>query len=225
MAKKPNIRFNGFTEEWQKQPLGKLGEFKSNGVDKKSNPEEHPVNLLNYLDVYNKRHVTADNCNELMQVTANDRQLKENDVKEGDVFFTPSSETPDDIGRVKVIEEDLPNTVYSYHLMRFRKSGDTLHKIFPEYALETEEVRKQMFLAAQGAQRFVISKPAFEQIKMSFPKYAEQQKIGDFFKTLDELIGAKEEELEKLRQLKTALLEQMFPSEDNKHEVGGVIRR
>ena len=44
MAKKPNIRFNGFTEEWQKQPLGKLGEFKSNGVDKKSNPEEHPVN-------------------------------------------------------------------------------------------------------------------------------------------------------------------------------------
>lgn len=225
MAKKPNIRFNGFTEEWQKQPLGKLGEFKSNGVDKKSNPEEHPVNLLNYLDVYNKRHVTADNCNKLMQVTANDRQLKENDVKEGDVFFTPSSETPDDIGRVKVIEEDLPNTVYSYHLMRFRKSGDTLHKIFPEYALETEEVRKQMFLAAQGAQRFVISKPAFEQIKMSFPKYAEQQKIGDFFKTLDELICAKEEELEKLRQLKAALLEQMFPSEGDKHEVGGVIRR
>lgn len=223
MTKKPNIRFKGFDQEWEKKPLGELGEFKSNGVDKKINPEEHPVNLLNYLDVYNKRHITPENCNELMQVTANDRQLKENDVKEGDIFFTPSSETPNDIGRVKVIEDDLPNTVYSYHLMRFRRFDDTLQKLFPEYALETEDVRKQMFLAAQGAQRFVISKPAFEQITMLFPEFAEQSKIGEFFKALDELIGAKEEELEKLRQLKAALLEQMFPSsESDNPNRGGV---
>lgn len=212
--KKPNIRFKGFEEEWQTKPLGELGEFKSNGVDKKISPEEIPVNLLNYLDVYNKINVTPDNCDELMQVTAKPQQLKENDVRAGDIFFTPTSETPDDIGHVKVIDEDLPNTVYSYHLMRFRRSDNTLEKKYPEYALETDFVRKQMFLAAQGAQRFVINKPAFEQILIRFPEYAEQQKIGEFFKQLDELIGAKEQELEKLHQMKLALLDKMFPSDN-----------
>lgn len=220
--KKPNIRFKGFEEEWQTKPLGELGEFKSNGVDKKISPEEIPVNLLNYLDVYNKINVTPDNCDELMQVTAKPQQLKENDVRAGDIFFTPTSETPDDIGHVKVIDEDLPNTVYSYHLMRFRRSDNTLEKKYPEYALETDFVRKQMFLAAQGAQRFVINKPAFEQILIRFPEYAEQQKIGEFFKQLDELIGAKEQELEKLHQMKLALLDKMFPSDNQDNINRGV---
>lgn len=215
MAKnKPQIRFQGHEDEWQETVLGQLGEFKSNGVDKKSNPNEIPVNLLNYMDVYKKRNVTPYNCNELMQVTAKPHQLIDNNVKAGDIFFTPTSETPEDIGHVKVIEEDLPNTVYSYHLMRFRKADDTLEKIFPEYALETEFVRKQMFLAAQGAQRFVINKPAFEQVSIKYPEYDEQEKIGEFFRNLDELIEAKEQELEKLRQIKLALLDGMFPSDE-----------
>lgn len=49
---------------------------------------------------------------------------------------------------------------------------------------------------------------------LSVPSFPEQQKIGEFFKQLDELIGAKEEELEKLRQIKLALLDKMFPSDN-----------
>lgn len=211
---KPDIRFNGHEDEWEEKTLGELGEFKSNGVDKKSKPNEIPVNLLNYMDVYKKKNITPENCHELMQVTAKPHQVLENNVLEGDIFFTPTSETPEDIGHVKVIEEDLPNTVYSYHLMRFRRYDKTLEKIYPEYALETDFVRRQMFLAAQGAQRFVINKPAFEQISVKYPEFIEQQKIGDLFRNLDELIEAKEQELEKLRQIKLALLNGMFPSDE-----------
>ncbi len=50
--------------------------------------------------------------------------------------------------------------------------------------------------------------------KFDIPRPDEQQKLGSFFKELDELISAKEEELEKLRQLKAALLDAMFPSND-----------
>lgn len=226
MAKnKPDIRFKGHQDEWEEKALGQLGEFKSNGVDKKSNPNELPVNLLNYMDVYKKRNVTPNNCNELMQVTAKPYQLVDNNVKSGDIFFTPTSETPEDIGHVKVIEEDLPNTVYSYHLMRYRRTDDTLEKIFPEYELETDFVRKQMFLAAQGAQRFVINKPAFEQIRIKYPEKDEQEKIGKFFRNLDNLIEAKEQELEKLRQVKLALLDAMFPSDEHdKSNRGGYNR-
>lgn len=46
------------------------------------------------------------------------------------------------------------------------------------------------------------------------PPFNEQQKIGEFFQQLDELIGAKEQELEKLRQMKQALLDKMFPKDE-----------
>ena len=185
---KPEIRFAGFTDAWEQRRLGAMGEFKSNGVDKKIDLNDKPVNLLNYMDVYNRRKITAYNCKNLMQVTAKDIQIKENDVRENDVFFTPSSETADDIGKVMVIEETLPNTVYSYHLMRFRPQKKTLYSIFPNYLLETNFVREQMRLSAQGVQRFVLNKDGFENLRVFVPSYAEQQQIGAFFKSLDHLI-------------------------------------
>lgn len=53
--------------------------------------------------------------------------------------------------------------------------------------------------------------------------FIEQKKIGEFFEELDELICAKEQEVEKLKQIKTALLDKMFPNdESDKPNLGGV---
>ena len=216
----PLIRFKGFEEEWEEIRLGDFGDFKSNGVDKTVKEKELPINLLNYMDVYNQRHISVENCNELMQVTATDRQIKENNVVDGDVFFTPSSETPEDIGHVSVIEETLPNTCYSYHLMRYRPKENVFYKIFPKYSFASDYMRKQLVFEAQGVQRFVLSKDSFENLVAKKPSISEQQKIGSFFKELDDLIGAKEEELQKLRQLKSALLDAMFPNGDSENTTG-----
>jgi len=184
----PEIRFKGFNDAWEQYKLGGLGFFKSNGVDKLSKPNEIPVNLLNYMDVYSRRKVSNKNAHELMQVTAKPSQLIENSVMKNDVFFTPTSETPEDIGRVYVIEETLNNTVYSYHLMRFRPNQGTYYPNFPNYSLMTGNVRKQFFLAAKGVQRYVISKADFESIIDTIPEYREQAKIGEFFRSIDSLI-------------------------------------
>ena len=81
----PQIRFKGFNDVWEQCKLGDLGEFRSNGVDKLVKPNEVPVNLLNYMDVYNRRNITNANVSELMQVTAKPQQLRENNVLMGDV--------------------------------------------------------------------------------------------------------------------------------------------
>jgi integrase len=140
------------------------------------------------MDVYSRRKVSNKNAHELMQVTAKPSQLIENSVMKNDVFFTPTSETPEDIGRVYVIEETLNNTVYSYHLMRFRPNQGTYYPNFPNYSLMTGNVRKQFFLAAKGVQRYVISKADFESIIDTIPEYREQAKIGEFFRSIDSLI-------------------------------------
>lgn len=208
----PQIRFQGFSEPWQEVKLGEIGEFRSNGVDKKSSPDETPINLLNYMDVYNKRHITAANCKELMQVTATERQLQMCDVRSGDVFFTPSSETPGDIGHALVIEETLPSTCYSYHLIRFRPNPDRLYLTFPNYSFESEYVRKQLIRGAQGVQRYVLSRERFENLSILLPTLAEQRLIGTYFRSLDTAIRQSELRAEALRRVRASMLARMFPN-------------
>lgn len=168
--------------------MGDLGNFKSNGVDKLSKPDEIPVNLLNYMDVYKRRQLNNKMASELMQVTAKPNQLIDNNVLKGDVFFTPTSETSNDIGHCMAIEETLKNTVYSYHLMRYRPHEGSFYLTYPNYAFDTNEVRNKMALMAQGVQRFVLSKYQFESIEISYTKLEEQKKTADFLTNIDTLI-------------------------------------
>ena len=188
--------------------MGDCGLFKSNGVDKLSKPDEIPVNLLNYMDVYNKREITNKNACNLMQVTAKPNQLKDNNVLKGDVFFTPTSETADDIGHSKVIEENLNNTVYSYHLMRYRPHENTFYLTFPNFVFDNNNIYKQMALLAQGVQRFVLSKSQFESISFSMPNIKEQKKISILLDNLDNLIT--------LHQRKQKMLENIVKTIKNR---------
>ncbi|WP_086249249.1 restriction endonuclease subunit S [Campylobacter vicugnae] len=211
MAKTPKIRFKNFSDEWVESRLDEIGDFQSNGVDKLSKPNEFKVNLLNYMDVYNQKNITAKNCNKLMQVTATLNQLIKNNILKGDVFFTPSSETPEDIGISIAINENLPNTVYSYHLIRFRPQENILDVKFSNYVFNNNFVRKQMILSAQGIQRYVINKPNFEKIIFNYPNKKEQEKIGAFFSKLDKLISLHQSKFEKLQKIKKSCLQNLFP--------------
>lgn len=173
---------------WEQCKLGDCGDFKSNGVDKLSKPNEKPVHLLNYMDVYNRRIISNKTISDLMRVTAQEKQLHDNNIEKGDIFFTPTSETADDIGHVMVIEETLENVVYSYHLMRFRPYKDIFYITFPNYGFAVEGVRKQMSLLAQGVQRFVLSKGQFESIQICLPSIQEQRNIANLLTGLDNLI-------------------------------------
>ena len=208
--KTPKIRFKGFFDAWEQRKLGEIGDFKSNGVDKLSKPNEINVNLLNYMDVYNRRKITNKSASLLMQVTARPNQIKENNVLKGDVFFTPTSETADDIGHVMVIEENIKNTVYSYHLMRYRPHKNNFYLTFPNYCLDTYFVRKQMELSAQGVQRFVINRKQFEDLEIRLPSIEEQRKIAVTLTKIDNLITLHQSKCEKLKNIKKALLDKMF---------------
>ncbi|MFV8488917.1 hypothetical protein [Mycoplasma sp. 31_09] len=120
----PEIRFKGFDDEWVKFKLGDIGIFNSNGVDKVYREKDNVVHMVNYMDVYNKVEITSNNINRFMITTANNSELIKNNLIKGDILFTPSSETIDDIGHTFVVQETIPNLVYSYHLVRFRPNSE-----------------------------------------------------------------------------------------------------
>ena len=78
------------------------------------------------------------------------------------------------------------------------------------YMLRSNHFRKKIVLLAQGISRYNISKLGVMNITISMPSYKEQEKIGNFFKQLDNLITLHQRKVEKLEIFKKAMLEKMF---------------
>lgn len=218
----PKIRFkdknwNDFPE-WKEVELGEIWEFKTSSVDKKINPWEKKVFLVNYMDVYKHLNINNKNKDGLMIVSAKDSQIIWNNLKKWDILFTPSSETPDDIWHSVVIFEDLDNTLYSYHLVRFRPKID-LNILYSHYFCNIENVLKQISEFATWSTRFTVSIWDFKKIKISLPTIEEQEKIANFSNVIDESIELKERELEKLKEYKKWIMQQIFTKSN--HTGGG----
>lgn len=195
--------------DWEEKRLEDMGEFLTSSVDKKIKENEIIVNLCNYMDVYNRLEIRNNNLDILNKTSATEMQIKNNNLLKGDILLTPSSETSDDIGHSIVIWEDLKNTVYSYHLLRFRPHIKMDLK-FSNYWFNSEAVRKHFIIRAQGATRFTISINNIKDIIVKYPTIREQEKIGKLLYSIDKKIELEEEKLENMKKFKKGLMQRMF---------------
>jgi type I restriction enzyme S subunit len=195
--------------EWQSKKLGEIGTFQTSSIDKISRENEDQVFLVNYMNVYRHENINNETIKNFQTVTAKKSQIKSCDLKKGDILFTPSSETPDDIGHSVVIFEDLKNAVFSYHLMRFRPN-QKIDIMYSHYFCNFPDVLRQLSKFATGATRYTISVKSFSNILVTLPCLEEQSKIANFLSAIDDKITAAQYQLELLKQYKQGLLQQMF---------------
>ena len=196
-------------EGWVKVQLGRIGTFSTSSVDKKINPNECEVSLLNYMDVYQNSELTA--SYPFQKVTAPDKQITSASVKNGDIFFTPSSETPDDIGHSTVFRGFLDNVVHSYHTIRFRaKSDQYLDDRFKGYAFKSHATYEYFRKRATGSTRFTVSLPIFNALEISIPPLPEQKKIASILTSVDEVIEKTQSQIDKLQDLKKGTMNELL---------------
>ena len=195
--------------EWEKKTLGEIGVFQTSSIDKLSKENETEVFLVNYMNVYRHENLNGESIKSFQVVTAKSSQIESCNLKKGDILFTPSSETPDDIGHSVVIFEDLKNAVFSYHLMRFRPK-QKIDILYSHYFCNIPSVLSQLTKLATGSTRFTISVKSFSSIALALPCLAEQTKIAHFLKAIDEKITAIQTQLQAVKQYKQGLLQQMF---------------
>ena len=204
------VRFSGFSDEWEEVRLGEIGEFKTSSIDKIINENERLVNLINYMDVYRNKHIDKNfRCS---KTSLKEEQYEKVNLKKGDILFTPSSETPDDIGHSAVIIEDLPNTVYSYHLVRFRPKKSIDLK-FSGYVFNNIDILKEFAKRANGSTRFTLSIKDFNETKAKLPSLLEQHKIAEVLSLVDDEINLLKNELEELKLQKKALMQKLLTGE------------
>ncbi len=166
--------------------LGDLCEITSAGVDKKIVANEQPVKLLNYMDVYKNRYITADILS--MEVTASTTKVLQCNIEEGDIFITPSSETIDDIGHSAVAVEAIEGAVYSYHVMRLRlRKPNMITSFYISYAFSSYLIQKQIIRLATGLTRYGLTKSNWEKIRIPLPPLQVQREIVRILDNFTEL--------------------------------------
>ena len=139
------------------------------------------ASLITYMNVFSN---PIANPNMIENVEVDSRQRE---VEVGDVFFTTSSETPEEVGMSSVLKKKIGITYLNSFCFGFRPSVK-FDLDYLAFMLRSESVRKQIKLLAQGISRFNIAKTKMMYIDIQVPKIDEQIAIGKYFAQLDRLI-------------------------------------
>lgn len=120
MANIPQIRFGGFTDEWEEHKVGDFYDFK-NGLNKGKEFFGKGTPIVNFTDVFHKRGITIQMLRG--RVTLSSSEISNYEVKQDDIFFTRTSETIEEIGYASVMPDSPKDTVFSGFVLRGRARG------------------------------------------------------------------------------------------------------
>jgi type I restriction enzyme S subunit len=198
-------------EHWEECRLGVIGGFTSSGIDKKIVEDEPTVKIINYTDVYGNKEKILNTEKDYMEVTSPQSKINQHSVKKGDLIFTPSSETKEDIGLSAVVVDDLDNTAFSYHVLRFQFNKE-VNLLFKKYLCNNYPVLNYFSKNSKGTTRQILGREDFKNAKVVIPPKSEQTAIANFLdlKTseIDEIIADKKRLLELYEEEKTAIINQ-----------------
>ena len=205
----PELRFPGFTDAWEQRKLGDFYTFK-NGLNKEKVYFGYGDSIVNFTDVFHNRQIYSSTLKG--KVCVNKKELENYKVKEGDLFFTRTSETIDEIGFPAVVMEPMERVVFSGFVLRGRaEKYDPLVNIFKSYIFFTNNFRSEMKKKSSMTTRALTSGTALKEMYFSYPKDLEEQtKIGEILLRLDKIITLHQRKLDHLQLQKKALLQQMF---------------
>ncbi|MCG3763527.1 restriction endonuclease subunit S [Vibrio cincinnatiensis] len=197
-----------FEGEWEEVKLGDLGKTFTGLTGKTKEHFGRGSKYIPYINIFRNSSVDM-NALELVDVRPNEKQ---NLVKYGDIFFTTSSETPEEVGMSSVILEEIDESVY-LNSFCFGFRPHNFNRVKPEfirYLLRSEKVRRSISLLAQGATRYNLSKTQLLKITLNIPSLGEQQKIASVLTAADKDIELLEAKLAHFKQEKKALMQQLL---------------
>ena len=170
------------TSSWEQRKLGDVGETYT-GLSGKTKADfgHGQARFVTYMNVFSNP-ISNPEMTEPIEIDP-----KQNEVEVGDVFFTTSSETPEEVGMSSVLLEKRGKIYLNSFCFGFRPT-EKIDSYYLAYMLRSESAREKIILLAQGISRYNISKNKVMEIAVSLPSLDEQKLIGQYFRQLDNLI-------------------------------------
>jgi len=201
MSKKsPQLRFEGFTDDWEVRKLTDVTYSYSGLTYSPTDVQDKGTFVLRSSNVKNDQLIDADN------VYVNPDIVNSNNVKVGDVIVVVRNGSRSLIGKHAIVTKEMPHTVIGAFMSAFRgENGDYINAL-----LSTNNFQKEVHKSL-GATINQITGKDFSMMNFLTPKLEEQNKIGSFFKQLDNTIALHQRKLDLLKEQKKGYLQKMFP--------------
>lgn len=203
----PEIRFSGFSGDWEQCKLESIyGKIRNAFVGTAT-----PYYVEDGYFYLESNNVKDGQINRNTEVFINDefyKKQKDNWLHTGDLVMVQSGH----VGHTAVIPEELDNTA-AHALIMFSNYREETNPYFLNYQFQTHKSKKKLASITTGNTIKHILASEMKEFLVDIPKYKEQQKIGDFFKKIDDIIALHQQELTTLKQTKQGFLQKMFPKE------------
>ena len=174
---KTQIEWIGATPtHWNIKKLRYLGKLQ-NGISKEASCFGTGFPFVNYSDVYNNIALPQ-KVDGLVESSILDRRFFS--VKRGDVFFTRTSETIEEIGFTATCLSNMDNATFAGFLIRFRPDGDTLLPEFSKYYFRNNTLRKYFVKEMMIVTRASLGQNLLKNLPILIPPKNEQLEITQY---------------------------------------------
>lgn len=194
-------------KDWEVKTIGQLFFFK-NGLNKGKEYFGHGIPIVNYMDVFKNNGLRIPDVKGRVDLTA--KEIANFDIKKGDVFFTRTSETPEEVGLSAVLLEDIPNGVFSGFLLRARPITNELDANYCEYCFLTKEFRNAVISNSTYTTRALTNGKSLSLLSLPIPQKDEQRRIASVLSDTDSLIASLSRTIEKKRLVKQGAMQQLL---------------
>lgn len=195
-------------EGWKTYKLGEIGSFFGGVTSIGKEDYGHGTPFLPYKNVYKNSKVDINDL-ELMNVSAKD--IEKRSCLLGDVFFTASSETPDEVAMSSVLLDTVPKLTFNGFCKRFRINDfNTLSPNFARYLFRDKPFRRDIYQLATGDIRFNISQESLASIEITIPNLLTQSRIATILSSLDDKIELNLQMNKTLEAMAQAIFKEWF---------------
>ena len=205
MSKKvPELRFKGFTDDWEER---KLGNYIIQYSEKTKQNNQYPVLTSSRNGLFFQKDYYKGN-----QIASEDN-TGYNIVPRG--YFTYRHMSDDLVFKFNI--NDIADYGIVSTLYPVFTTNEQLDSKYLQYQLnEGSEFKRFSLLQKQGGSRTYMYLNKLQNMILTIPKLEEQQKIGSFFKHLDDTIALYQRKLDLLIEQKKGFLQKMFPKHGEK---------
>jgi len=198
--KKPEIRFAGFTDDWEQRKFPEFVSFYNGLTYTPNDIQEMGTLVLRSSNVKNGEIVDADN------VYVNDKVATSENVQVGDIIVVVRNGSRALIGKHAQIKASMPNTVIGAFMSGIRSGQSSFVNALLDTSAFENEIAKNM-----GATINQITGYMFSKMEFMVPSEEEQQQIGQYFSNLDHLITLHQRKCDEIKEIKKFMLQNMFP--------------
>ena len=203
-SKIPEIRFKGFTDDWEQRKVTEIGKLYIGLV---TTMTSHYTNkgtlLIRNSDIKDNHFEFGEEPIYLDEEFANKNSNRKHEI--GDVITVHTG----DVGTSAVIDKNTDKSI-GFATIITRPNSNIIDSYYLSIFLNTEKHKKWAILISTGDGRTNYNLGDYQKLIVPLTTVDEQRKIANFISNIDNLITLHQRKLEKLKEVKKSMLERMF---------------